>query len=239
MAIFHFNASLVKRSAGRSAVAAAAWQRGIDLHDERLGRIHAFARRGPGWWSTVLLPGMADGAWIDPERLWNAVEASERRVDSQLARSIKLALPYELTPEQNVALVRSFVQRTLVDDGMVVDVTVRLVTAKGEQQPFASMLATTRPAVTVDGASGFGMKVRPWNSRATLMMWRAAWARDVNDSLEFAGWAARIDHRSMAAGALDVEPQIGVGVVAKRRHERGLLSDRVIENEAIIRRRAG
>ena len=112
--IFHFNTSLVKRSAGRSAVAAAAWQRGIDLHDERLGCIHAFARRGPGWWSTVLLPGMADGAWIDPGKLWNAVEACERRVDSQLARSIKLALPYELTPEQNVALVRGFVQRTLL-----------------------------------------------------------------------------------------------------------------------------
>ena len=122
---------------------------------------------------------------------------------------------------------------------MVVDVTVRLVTAKGEPQPFASMLATTRPAVTVDGVSGFGKKARAWNSRATLMMWRAAWARDVNDSLEFAGCAARIDHRSMAARALDLEPQIGVGVVAKRRDERGLLSGRVIENEAIIRRRAG
>jgi hypothetical protein len=43
----------------------------------------------------------------------------------------------------------------------------------------------------------------------------------------------------MVARGLDIEPQIGVGVIAKRRHERGLPSDRVAENEAIVRRRAG
>jgi hypothetical protein len=239
MAIFHFNTSLVKRSAGRSVVAVAAWQRGIDLHDERLNRIHACARRGPGWWSAILLPGLADRAWANPERLWNAVEACETRRDSQLARSIKLALPCELAPDRNVALVRGYAQRMFVDDGVVVDVTVRLVNAKGEPQPFASMLMTTRAAVIVEDVSSFGTKIRTWNSRAALMMWRAAWASDVNDSLDSAGCAARVDHRSMVARGLDIEPQIGVGVIAKRRHERGLPSDRVAENEAIVRRRAG
>jgi hypothetical protein len=239
MAIFHFSTSIVKRSVGRSVVAAAAWQRGTDLRDERLGCQHAFARRGSGWWSTILLPDMADSAWVDPECLWNAVEARETRVDSQLARCIKLALPYELTPDQNVALVRGFAQRMLVNAGMAVDVTVRLFSDKSEPQPVASMLATTRAIVVIAGVPGLGNKVREWNSRATLVMWRTAWANDVNDSLASIGCTARVDHRSMAARALDVEPQINVGVVAKRRHERGLHSDRVTENEAIIRRRAG
>jgi hypothetical protein len=237
MAIFHFNASLVKRSAGRSVVAAAAWRRGIDLRDERLGRWHAFGRRGGGWWSAILLPDTADAAWLDPERLWNAVEARERRVDAQLARCIKVALPHELAPDQNVELVRGFAQRQLVDAGMAVDVTVRLVTDKGGPQAFASMLATTRAIVAVDGIPGFGNKITVWNNRATLTTWRAAWADAVNSGLESIDCTARVDHRSMATRALDVEPQIHVGIVAKRRHERGLRSDRVIENEAIVRRR--
>jgi hypothetical protein len=239
MAIFHFSSSIVKRSAGRSVVAAAAWQRGVDLRDERLGRIHHFAMRGPGFWSTVLLPHSADPIWTDPERLWNAVEARETRVDSQLARAIKMALPNELNPDLNADVVRNFVQRVFVGAGMVVDVTVRLINDKGESRPFASLLATMRTVIAVDGTFRFGDKVTAWNSRAMLMAWRAAWADGVNDGLRSAGSVARVDHRSMAARGLDVEPQINVGVVAKRRHERGLHSDRVIENQAIIRRRTG
>jgi len=239
MAIFHFTTSIVKRSAGRSVVAAATWQRGVDLRDERLGRIHHFASRGPGFWSAVLLPHFADPIWTDPERLWNAVEAREARVDAQLARSIKMALPHELGPDQNADLVRNFVQRIFVDAGMVVDVTVRLVNDKGEPRPFVSLLATMRAVVAVDGKCRFADKVMDWNSRVTLMSWRTTWADSLNDSLRSVDSAARVDHRSMAARGLDVEPQINVGVIAKRRHERGLRSDRVIENQAIIRRRAG
>jgi ATP-dependent exoDNAse (exonuclease V) alpha subunit len=239
MAIFHFTSSIVKRSIGRSVVAAAAWQRGIDLHDERLDRVHHFTTRGLGFWSAVLLPRIADPIWTDPERLWNAVEAREARVDAQLARSIKMALPYELGPDQNADLARNFTQRVFVDAGMVVDVTVRLVNDKGEPCPFVNLLTAMRAVIAVGGTLRFTDKVRDWNSRATLMNWRTAWADSVNDGLRSAGSAARVDHRSMAARGLDVEPQINVGVIAKRRHERGLRSDRVIENHVIIRRRTG
>ena len=225
----------MKRSAGRSVVAAAAWQRGIDLRDERLGRIHRFAMRGPGFWSEVLLPPVADPNWTDPGRPWNVVEARETRVDSQLARAIRMALPYELSPDQNVDLVRNFIQRVFADGGA----TVRLRNDKGEPRPFASLLVTMRAVTAVDGPRRFTHKVTAWNSRAMLMHWRAAWADGVNAGLRSIGSAARVDHRSMAARELDVEPQINVGVVAKRRHERGLRSDRVIENQAIIRRRTG
>lgn len=238
MAIFHFSASVVKRSVGRSVVAAAAWQRGTDLWDERLGRRHSFARRGLGWWSTILLPNTADKAWLDPECLWNIVESRETRVDAQLARRIKLVLPYELTPDQNVTLVRGFAKQMLVSAGMVADVTVRLVTDKGEPSPFASVLTTMRAIATVNAAPCFGEKVRAWNSRAALTTLRATWANHVNSSLEAIGCPARVDHRSMAGRGLDIEPQINIGIAAKRRHERGKHSDRVVENNAIVRRRA-
>jgi len=122
---------------------------------------------------------------------------------------------------------------------MVVDVTVRLVNDRGEPCPFVNLLATMRAVIAVGGTLRFTGKVRDWNSRAMLMGWRMAWADSVNDGLRSAGSAARGDHRSMASRRLDVEPQINVGVVARRRHERGLRSDRVIENQVIIRRRTG
>lgn len=156
MAIFHFNTSMVQRSAGRSVVAAAAWQRGVTLHDERLDRTHAFAKRGPGFWSDILLPPAAKPAWRNPAVLWNATEAHERRKDSQLARCFRMALPHELSARENADLVRSFVQRVLLPDEVAVDVTVRLVNAAGEPSPFAVALATTRPVIAVDGHAAFG-----------------------------------------------------------------------------------
>lgn len=206
---------------------------------EQLGREHAFAKRGPGFWSDILLPPAANPAWRDPAILWNAVEAHERRKDSQLARCFRMALPYELSARENADLVRSFVQRVMLVDEVVADVTVRLVNAAGEPHPFAAVLATTRPIIVVDGHAAFGGKLRSWNTRSALMKWRVAWADSLNQVLEAAGSAARVDHRSMAARDPDAEPQIHVGVVAKKRHERGLRSDRVVENAAIVRRRSG
>ena len=237
MAIYHFHVSAIKRSEGRSVVAAAAWQRGINLPDEQLGRIHRFAKRGPGVWSDVLLPQGADPSWRDPAVLWNAVEKQEKRKDAQLARRFQVALPAELSSDQNLDLIRSFTYKSLVKAGMVTDVTVRLTKADGSAHPFATVLATMRCIVCVSGIPQFGNKETVWNDRRTLARWREAWRDEVNAALARAGYASRVDHRSMAAQKASLEPQIHVGVVAKRRHERGLLSERVIENEEILRAR--
>ena len=47
----------------------------------------------------------------DRERLWNAVEAAEKRKDARLARETQLALPRELDREAQLALLRGFVGR--------------------------------------------------------------------------------------------------------------------------------
>ncbi len=226
------------KAAGRSERrCAAAWQRGIDLPDEHLGRLHKFAKRGPGVWSDVLLPQGADPSWRDPATLWNAVEKQEKRKDAQLARRFQVALPAELSLEQNLSLISSFIHKSLVRAGMVTDVTVRLTKADGSAHPFATVLATMRCIVCVSGIPWFGNKVTVWNDRRTLARWREEWRDEVNAALASAGHAARVDHRSMSAQEIPLEPQIHVGVVAKRRHERGLPSERVLENEEIRRTR--
>jgi hypothetical protein len=50
----------------------------------------------------ILLPEQAPVWMGNRQTLWNAVEAGEKRKDSQLARELQLALPRELTTQQNI-----------------------------------------------------------------------------------------------------------------------------------------
>ena len=77
MAIYHLTAKMVKRSAGRSAVAAAAYRSGSLLHEEATGITHDYSRKVGVEHTEILAPDEAP-AWVfDRGRLWNAVEAAE------------------------------------------------------------------------------------------------------------------------------------------------------------------
>ena len=93
MAIYHLSVKVIQRSAGRSAVAAAAYRSASRLHDERLGRDHDFRAKAGVVHSEILLPEGAPERWRDRETLWNEVEARERRHDAQLAREVEISRP--------------------------------------------------------------------------------------------------------------------------------------------------
>lgn len=71
----------------------------------------------------VSLPAAAPAAWKDRQLLWNAVEEVEKRADAQLYRRIMIALPAELTHDENVDLARSIVKER-VEGGHIVDAAV-------------------------------------------------------------------------------------------------------------------
>ena len=52
---------------------------------------------------------------------WNAVDAAEDKSTSQTARCIIMALPKELTQEQNIELIRNYCQTSFVDRGMIAE----------------------------------------------------------------------------------------------------------------------
>ena len=110
MAIFHLSVKVISRSSGRSAVAAAAYRGAERLHDERLDRDHDFTNKDGVVHSDVLLPEGAPEEFADREKLWNAVEAAEKRKDAQLSREVEFAIPRELTREQGIELAREFVE---------------------------------------------------------------------------------------------------------------------------------
>ena len=233
MAIYHLSVKVISRSAGRSAVAAAAYRCGGRLHDERIDRTHDFTNKGGVVHSEVLLPEGAPEHLSDREQLWNAVEATEKRKDAQLSREVEFAIPRELDQEQGIALARDFAEREFVESGMIADLNVHWdIGADGLAKPHAHVMLTMRE---VDG-DGFGAKVRDWNRTDLVERWRERWADHVNQRLAELDIDARIDHRSLEAQGIGLEPQDKVGPAASRMEGRGLEAERIEEHRAIAER---
>ncbi|MFC0104499.1 Ti-type conjugative transfer relaxase TraA [Sphingopyxis terrae] len=237
MAIYHFSAKVISRAVGSSAVAAAAYRSASRLHDERLGRHHDFSNKTGVVHSEVMLPQNASGGWQDREQLWNRIEAIEVRKDAQLAREIEFAIPREMTEEQGIALARDFVAREFVDRGMVADLNVHWdVGADGLAKPHAHVMLTMREIrIGEDGSAEFGAKVRDWNRTELLTHWREAWAAHVNERLAALDIDARVDHRTLEAQGVDLEPQHKIGPAASRMAAQGLDCDRAGEHREIAR----
>jgi len=232
MAIYHFSVKIISRAAGSSALAAAAYRSASRLRDHRLDRDHDFSNKAGVVHREVMLPEHAPDAWADREQLWNDVEAAEIRKDAQLAREVEFAIPRELSQAEGIALARDFVQREFVDQGMVADLNVHWdIGADGLANPHAHVMLGLRE-VTQDG---FGAKVREWNRTELLTHWREAWAEHVNERLVELDIDAQIDHRSLEAQGIDLEPQHKIGPAASRMVEQGLQAERLDEHLDIAR----
>ena len=148
MAIYHLEAKIVSRGAGRSAVAAAAYLSCSRMLNEYDGVQHDYTRKQGLVWQAVFLPDMAPVEWQDREKLWNAVEETEKTKDSRLAREFVAALPIELSRQQQIALLQKFVREQFVAEGMCADVAVHDTDG---HNPHAHILLTVRP-LTETGA---------------------------------------------------------------------------------------
>lgn len=250
MALFSMRVQQIRRSAGQSPVAAAAYRSGERLYDARQDMTHDYTRKTGVVHKEIMLPDNAP-AWarkLNRESLWNMVDKRERRKDAQTAREIRIMIPRELDPAARVALVRDFVKRNFVDLGMIADLAVHCpLAADGKEQPHAHVMLTMRPLT----ADGFGEKSRhdwvpdpsgrthpdgrpvmvesnadSWNSAAYYERCRADWEATANTALERAGSAERIDRRSYLERGLArlPEPYLGVAMHLKELH--GVMKER-------------
>ena len=197
MASYHWSMQIIGRKNGRSAIRAAAYRAGQDLKDERTGEVHSYGQRRGVSHTEILLPRLAHSRLGDRQTLWNAVERAERRADAQLAREVNIALPYELSREQQVILIRSYVQAEFVARGMAADLAVHVPRpgrGEDERNVHAHVMLTLRQATPLGLHS---VKTREWNSRDMLKHWRSAWAEHTNRALAEAGHRTRIDERSL------------------------------------------
>jgi Ti-type conjugative transfer relaxase TraA len=219
MAIYHLHVKVIGRKAGSSVVASAAYRSASRLRDERIDRVQDFSNKRGVVHSEVLLPENAPEQWSDRERLWNDVEAFEVRKDAQLAREVEFAIPREMTQAQGIELARDFAQAEFVDQGMIADLNVHWdIGEDGMPKPHAHVMLTMR---SVD-EDGFGKKVRDWNRTEMVERWRERWAEHVNERLAELDIDARIDHRSLEAQGIDLEPQSKIGAPAQRIEGEGI-----------------
>lgn len=140
MAIYHLEAKVVGRGAGRSA--ASAYLSCSRLYNDYDGIQHDYTKKQGLVWQEVFLPEYAPQEWKDREQLWNAVEEVETAKDSRLAREFVVALPIELSREQQIELLQDFIREQFVSDGMCADAAIHDTDG---HNPHAHILLTVRP----------------------------------------------------------------------------------------------
>ncbi len=238
VAIAHFSASIVSRGSGRSVVLSAAYRHCAKMEYEREARTIDYTRKqgllheefvlpadAPKWVRSLTADRSVAGA---SEAFWNKVEAFEKRADAQLARDLTIALPLELSAEQNVALVRDFVEKHILAKGMVAD----WVYHDNPGNPHIHLMTTLRPL----SEDGFGSKkvavigedgrpVRTKSGKILYELWagstddfnvlRDGWFERLNHHLALGGIDLRVDGRSYEKQGIDLEPTIHLGVGAK------------------------
>lgn len=142
MAIYHLEAKVISRGAGRSAVAAAAYMSCSRIKNDYDGVEHDYTRKQGLVWQEIFLPEHAPPEWSDRSKLWNAVEENEKTKDSRLAREFVVALPIEMGEPQWENLLTEFIKENFVADGMCADVCIHDTDG---HNPHAHIMVTVRP----------------------------------------------------------------------------------------------
>ena len=247
IAIYHCSIKIVSRGKGKSAVAAAAYRSGEKLTNEWDGLTHDYTKKGGVVHSEILLPAHTPPAFSDRSILWNSVELSEKSNNAQLAREVEIALPVELSREEQTRLVREYCSSQFVSKGMIADFNLH---DTGGGNPHAHILLTMRP---LDERGAWlpkskkeyvldenGEKIRlpsgryktrkvdlvDWNNRENAEVWRRAWADLANEYLEKNNRPERIDHRSYERQGIDQIPTVHVGVSATQMEKKGIVTER-------------
>ncbi len=237
MAVPHFSVSIIARGSGRSAVLSAAYRHCAKMEFEREARTIDYTRKqgllheefvipddAPEWLQAMTAERSVSGA---SETFWNKVETFEKRGDAQLAKDVTIALPIELTAEQNITLMRDFVATHLTAKGMVAD----WVYHDAPGNPHVHLMTTLRP-LTEDGFGAkkvavLGMDGKSLRNEAGKIVYEL-WAGSTNDfnafrdgwfvvqnrHLALAGLDIRVDGRSYERQGIEVTPTIHLGVGA-------------------------
>ena len=202
----------------------------------------------------ILLPPNAPEKYRDRATLWNAVDASEPKSTAQTARRIIMALPKELTQEQNIELIRNYCQTSFVDRGMIADFAVH---DDEEGNPHAHVLLTMR---SLNEQGEWNPKTRTeyvldengeriqtangkykrrciswdgWNDRGNCEIWRHEWEVMQNAALEKAGREERIDMRSFERQGIELAPTVHLGPAAFALEKKGIHTELGDHNRAV------
>jgi hypothetical protein len=254
VASYHLSVKTIKRSAGRSATAAAAYRSASVIACEREGRVHDYTAKQGVRDSFILAPSDAPSWAQDRAALWNAAEDRETRSNSVTAREWELALPSEISDQARAEIVREFAQALVDRYGVAADVAIHAPHREGDQRNHhAHIMTTTR----VLSAGGLTDKTRVLDSAKTggpeIEGMRGIWAGLQNQALERAGELERVDHRSLEvqrdaalsvgdvlkADELDRAPELKLGPAANAIERRAQREARLERRDYVPRTERG
>lgn len=236
MAIFHISFSNISAGKGRSAIASAAYRSGEKLFDDKEGRSYFYARSVMPE-SFILTPKNAPGWANNRQNLWNEVEKKDRKSNSRYAKEFNVALPVELSNEEQKELLTKYVQENFVDQGMIADVAIH---RDHPDNPHAHVMLTNRP-FNPDGSWGQKTKTEyildsrgnktktpagnvrnrkiwlvDWDKKEKINQWRHNWADSVNQFLEQKSIPDRISEKSFEDQGIDEVATQHEGINSKR-----------------------
>ena len=254
----HYEIVIVKRSDGRSAVRAAAYQSRSNLFSERDNKHYAYSSKQHVLHSEVMLPPRAPPEFADRKKLWNSAENIETQKNAQLARRIIAALPIEVPREQYVQLVRDYCQEQFVSKGMVADFAIH-EPHDGSPNPHVHILLTLRgfdengkwlpkcrkeyvldkngERVMLPSGEWKTKRVNTndWNEQSNAEKWRQGWADIQNKYLEANNRPERADLRSYARQGIDRIPTVHMGQAAHHLEQKGIHTDVGDLNRTIVK----
>lgn len=239
MPIFHLQSQIIGRKDDRSSVACAAYRSGETLHDEKKGVSFKFQREDRVAHKEIIAPEYAKDWASDRSKLWNSLEAFEKRKDAQLAQEINGALPNNVPKRLQREMLLGWVDENFTSKGFAVDLVIHHAPiGKPDNDHFHAMV----PLRAFDPETGDWRKTKDRaDSRTSFAQLqsdetkklRASWTKHVNAIMEREGIEGRIDHRSHKDRELDVLPSIHEGRASREIEARGEYSDRVAHNREV------
>ena len=252
----HYNITIIARGKekGNSVVGAAAYQSGDKIYSEYEHEWKSGDHLERIIHKEILLPPNAPERYRDRATLWNAVDAAEDKSTAQTARRIIMALPKELTQEQNIELIRNYCQTSFADRGMIADFAVH---DDEEGNPHAHVLLTMR---SINEQGEWNPKTRTefildengkriqtangkfkrrcvswdgWNDRGNCEIWRHEWEVMQNAALGIAGREERIDMRSFERQGIELAPTVHLGPAASALEKKGIHTELGDHNRAV------
>lgn len=227
MAIYHLTAKTVSR--GTSSAKA--------RHDyiEREGR-YASDKAEVEHSQSGNMPEWAQ----DARKYWDAADTYERG-NGRLFKQLEFALPKELKPEEQKALVQSYVEQlTTTKDGPL-PYSYAIHKGHDKENPHCHLMISERAqdgrqrtaetwfkrANSRNPEQGGAKKSEALKPKEWLQEARKEWSQQANRALERAGIDARIDHRSLESqGITDREPTQHLGPAAAAMERKGIQTDR-------------
>ena len=229
-AIYHMKVRTGSRGGGQSARACAAY----------IAREEEYSREADKAEEVVYTESGHMPAWANAEAgalaYWDAADLYERR-NGRLYKSIEVALPLALDPDQQRALAVQFAHS--LTDADQLPYTLAIHAGKGEN-PHCHLMISERKNDEIERSpahwfkrynaaepeDGGAQKSTALHPKEWLLETRAAWAAQTNAALQAAGHEIRIDHRSLEAQGIERVPGIHLGPAAAAMEARGELSER-------------